>query len=546
MNGADLVAQRLRHFGVDRLFTLCGHGLDDLHDSCIRAGIRLIDTHNEQSAAYMAETDARLARRIGVCAVSSGVAHANGMTGVVNAYYDGAPLLLISGADQEATYGLGHFQELDQVAMSAPVCKYAKRISHVDFIGAAVDEACAAAISGRPGPVHLTIPMDVQAMNAVEGLPPTRLVSGEAETVGAGDPDRISAAVEMIDRSEKPLIIAGSGVYYSRGEAALAELASLREIPVAIPLWDRGAVLHPIPEFCGVLGSASGEPDLLADSDLVIMAGGRTDYRVGFLRPPAVNAEAKLIRVSVDADELGQGRIADLSILGDPASIFGQFNQRLSKTHSSWRQEARRRWEEFRSLFRDASPPSSPNRMNGRQVVETLRPFLKEETILLIDGGDIGQWAHMLLTDRYPGHWLTCGPSGVVGWGLPGAISAKLACPDRAVILLSGDGAANFTIAELEIASRHKTPIVMIVADDEAWGVTAAGQRRRYGKEVSSLIGPIQFDLVAQGFGIDGVRAADPAELESALSSALASDRPTLIHAPTVMWSPTDVVGRRG
>ncbi|MDP6439345.1 MAG: thiamine pyrophosphate-binding protein, partial [Candidatus Brocadiia bacterium] len=161
MNGADIVVRRLRLLGVERVFTLCGNGLDPFHAACDRAGMELIDVHNEQAAAYMADTHARLTKSIGVCAVSSGIAHANALTGVLNSYFDGSPVLLITGSSPLTNYGLGHFQELDQVALARPVCKYAERVERVDLVRHAVDEACAAATSGRPGPVHLTIPVDV-------------------------------------------------------------------------------------------------------------------------------------------------------------------------------------------------------------------------------------------------------------------------------------------------------------------------------------------------------------------------------------------------
>jgi acetolactate synthase-1/2/3 large subunit len=178
--------------------------------------------------------------------------------------------------------------------------------------------------------------------------------------------------------------------------------------------------------------------------------------------------------------------------------------------------------------------------MTGHHLIEGLRGVLTDETIFLIDGGNIGQWAHVLLWDRYPGHWLTCGASAVVGWGLPAAIGAKLLHPARPVLLLSGDGAIGFTITELETAVRHRAPIVVVVADDEAWGIVASDQKRSWGEPIASLLGPVDYARVAQGFGARGVTVSKPDQLAPAIREAFASGQPTLIEVPIALRAPTD------
>jgi acetolactate synthase-1/2/3 large subunit len=178
--------------------------------------------------------------------------------------------------------------------------------------------------------------------------------------------------------------------------------------------------------------------------------------------------------------------------------------------------------------------------MTGHHLVEALRGVLTDEMLFLIDGGNIGQWAHVLLWDRYPGHWLTCGASAVVGWGLPAAIAAKLVHPARPVLLLSGDGALGFTITELETAVRLRTPIVVVVADDQAWGIVASDQKRSLGEPIASLLGPVDYARVAQGFGARGVTITQPEELAPAVRAALASGETTLIEVPIALRGPTD------
>ena len=549
MTGADLLVQSLVDRGVRFISVLCGNGLNPLLVACHRAGVRLIDTRNEQAAAYIADAHARLTGQIAVCAASSGVAHVNAMTGVVNAYFDGAPMLLITGASPLGDFGRGTFQELDQVSMIRSVTKYAELVDRPEQIGVRVHDAVQAATTGRPGPVHLTVPKDVLSAE-VDPLTGVRVrgVAGRVHQCARGDPSLVGDAAQWLAEAQRPLVVAGSGVFYAQGQDALADVAHTAGVPVVVPIWDRGCIPTADGHFMGVIGAASGQPQLLGDADLVLIVGARVDYRIGYGRPPAIRADARIVRVDVDAGELHQGIDPDLAILGDPASVLSQLAEALrrrdARPHEAWLGEARQRLREFRSPWCDADPPATPP-LCGRHLVDALREVVTDDTVLLVDGGNIGQWAHMALCDRYPGHWLTCGASAVVGWGLPGAIGAKLTYPDRPVILLSGDGALGFTIAELETAVKHQTPFVVLLADDQAWGIVVSGQRESGGPDnvLASRLGPVRYDLVAQGFGARGVRVDQADQIAPALREGLRSDVPVLIHVPIVVRGPADRSG---
>ena len=309
------------------------------------------------------------------------------------------------------------------------------------------------------------------------------------------------------------------------------------------PIWDRGSVDKPLPQFMGVVGAATGGPNVLADADLVILAGVHFDYRIGYLQPPAVQAHAKVVRIDIDPAELCRGVKANLTIQGDPRSVLTQLldqaRRREMAPHSSWLEEARVRRRQFQERCR-AGRGRAPRGLHALDIIDALRDVLADETVLLVDGGNIGQWAHQVLFDRYPGHWLTCGASAVVGWGLPAAMGARLLYPGRPVILLSGDGAATFTIAELESASRQGLPFVVVVADDAAWGITLSEHVRAYGRGLASELGPVSFDRVAEAFGARGVRVSSTEEIRSAIARALSDNRVTLIHAPIVRSNPED------
>ena len=214
--------------------------------------------------------------------------------------------------------------------------------------------------------------------------------------------------------------------------------------------------------------------------------------------------------------------------------------QRLDcPTTDTWLAEAGRRRDAFRAKCL-AAADRLPAGMNASDVVLAIGEVLTDDSIMLVDGGNIGQWFHQLLLDRYPGHWLTCGASGVIGWGLPGAMAARALCPDRPIILLSGDGSFTFTIAELECAARQRLPFVAVVADDQRWGISATSHMQRYGQTLYTTLGPTRLDLVAQGFGCRGVRIEQAEQLVPELRAALAADRPTVIQSPIVPGSPAD------
>jgi len=506
MTAVEHFIEALRRHGVDWMATLCGFGLNPLYHAAKKAGIRLIDTRNEQAASFMADAWGRLTRRPGVCAVSSGVAHANALSGVVNAWFDSAPLLLISGGGPLRTAGLGHFQDFPQAAMAVPVARYCRVIDCPDRAVQILDEALEIASGPPPGPVHLTFPLDIQTA-VVEN--PVRCAARRALPSGGCE-----AVAESLAGAERPLIVAGSGVYYAGGGADLVDFSERCSIPLVVPIWDRGIVDRPCATFMGVLGAATGGPDLLGDADCLILAGAAADYRVGHLQ----RAGLRVVRL----DHGFQG----LRLL-------------QARPFTSWLEEARRGRDAFRLRVEQNGASQAERGLHAYHIMAALRQVLTDETVLLIDGGSVGQWAHQTLCrDRYPGHWLTCGRSGVVGWGIGGAMAARLAFPSRPVILLAGDGAFTFTVAELECAVRQRLPFVALVADDQAWGITKIGHVEEFGEAIASTLGPIAFDRLAETLGARGCRATAPDAILAELRKALEQDTVTVIHVPVTGGNP--------
>jgi acetolactate synthase-1/2/3 large subunit len=541
MNGAQWLVRLLQRWGVEQIFVLHGNGLFPLLDAFIDSDIQVVDVHNEQAGAYMADAWGAMTGRPGVVAVSAGPGHTNALTGLTNAWWDGRPALLISGCSPQETEGADTFQELDQVAMVRPVCKYAAKVHHIEALPQQTTNALTMAVSGRPGPVHLTIPHDVLSAEMDETrLPPQPIGLLQVRPQGAGDPRLVEQAVDLIAGASRPMMVVGSGAFYARAWGVLRAFAEATDIPILSHIWDRGCIEERIPQYVGVTRGGqftnSALPKL-AEADVVLVIGARIDYRVGRGRPPLFPAAARVIQVDVEPHEIGRNRIPEVGIVGDPRSVLGQITDQVLRRnispHRAWLAEVRAArqllLDKWAGLGHEEAWPLASIR-----ICREIKPFLDREVTFLIDGGNIGQWAHMALFDRHPSHWLTCGASGVVGWGLSGAIAARLARPEHGLLLLSGDGSAGFNLSEISTALRFGTPYVAVIAHDGAWGIVAEGQAD--GRRIASQFAEIRFDRVAQALGARGVYIEHAGQLGPAIAEGLQVNTVTVIHAPT-QWA---------
>ena len=536
MNGAQWVVRTLQDRGVECIFVLCGNGLSPFLDACIDSNMKVIDVRNEQAASYMADTWGRMTRRLGVVAVSSGPGHMNALTGLANSFWDGGPMLLISGCSSQHTRGMDNFQELDQVGTAAPVCKYAKMVRHVETLQHEVNTALSTAVTGRPGPVHLTIPADVFSAEVDESkllrqnLPPVEVVQR-----CPSDSDLTRDAVALLASAKKPFMVVGSGVFYAQAWDALAEFAELTNIPIVSHIWDRCCIEQAIPQYMGVTNADLNHAmSMLSQADAVLVVGARIDYRVSHGRPPGFSKDGKIIRVDMEPSEINRTVVPDIGIVGDPGSVLQQMVEEARRwdkwSNDGWLAEVRaerdgliQKWEKLG--HEDAWP------LPSIRICREIKRFLDRDVTFLLDGGNIGRWAHMILFDRHPSHWFTCGASGAVGWGLPGAVAAKLARPEHPLLLLSGDGAAGFTVTEIETALRFGTPYVAVIAHDGAWGIVADGQKD--GRHIASKFGEIRFDRVAQALGAESIFIEDAKQLGPSIEWGLQADTVVVVHVPT-------------
>jgi acetolactate synthase-1/2/3 large subunit len=540
MNGAHWLVESLKRRGVEYIFALCGNGLKPFLDACVDLNMPVVDTRNEQSAAYMADAWGRMTKRLGVVAVSAGPGHTNALTGLANAFWDGGPMLLISGCAGADTRGMGQFQELDQTSMAAPITKYARFVDRVEILEHELTNALSAALSGRPGPVHLTIPVDV--LSAPTPEPAVRRLTespgpiAQVNPRACGDPDLARDAVELLADAERPAMIVGNGAFYADAGDALARFADLTGVPIFSHIWSRGCIETPSPQYVGTTfgGATNGAFGSLAEADVALLLGAEIDYRIGYGRPPVFSDSVRFIRVDADPNQLLRPIEPEIGIAGDVRSVLEQMSE--AGKSREWRHQA---WLATMCERRDALLAKWAQRgreevcpLPSLRICREIQPFLDRDVTFLLDGGNIGRWAHMVLWNRrHPAHWFTCGASGVVGWGVPGAVAAKLARPDQPLLLLSGDGAAGFTITEIETALRFNTPYVAVVAHDSAWGIEA--DSRPEGRRMGTVFGEIRFDRVAEALGGRGVYIEHPKQLAPAIERGLGENTATFIHVPT-------------
>lgn len=534
MNGAQWLVKTLRDRGVENVFVLCGNGLDPFLKACNEFNIRLIDTRNEQSASYMADAWGRMTGKLGVVAVSSGPGHTNTITGIANSFWDGGPMLLISGCSSQNTRGLDNFQEIDQVGIVAPITKYATMVQHIAHLPYEVNKAISTAVTGRPGPVHLTIPADIFGAQVDESklrdMPPPAEVSYKCH----GDIDLIEDAVKTLSSAKKPFMVVGSGAFYSKAWNVLSEFAKLTDIPIVSHIWDRGCIEKAIPQYMGVTNDELNfAMRKFSEADAIIIVGARIDYRLSCGLPTGFPKNAKVIRIDAEPSEINRALIPDVGIVGNPRSVLEKMLEEAKDIrwdNTEWlaevieaKNELIHKWD---NLCHENVCP-----MPSLRIIREVKKALDQDVTFLLDGGNIGRWAHMMLFDRHPSHWFTCGASGAVGWGISGAVALKMARPNHPLLLLSGDGSAGFNVTEIETALRFKTPYVAVIAHDNAWGIVADGQGDAC--HVACEFGEIRFDKVAQALGAEGIYIDDPNKLAPSIQYGLKSDKVVIIHVPT-------------
>jgi thiamine pyrophosphate-dependent acetolactate synthase large subunit-like protein len=515
LTGSEILAKALKNEGVDDLFFLMGGPMLLAESSCIKEGLRPIDVRHEQSAAFMAQAYSRLLQKPGVCMAASGPGTINLTTGIANALVDCCPVVAIGGSSPIGMNGRGVFQEIDQLAIMRPCTKWADRIYKLKRIPEQVNIAFQKAMSGKPGPVYLDFPGDILYAKIPEEEIDWSL-SGRPllDARPLGDPDKVEALVDALSKAKQPIVLSGSGVIWSQAWGELQEFVEKAGIPFYTTPQGRG-VLPDDHEYSYMTMRSSA----FREADLIVVVGTRMNYIIGHGAPPRFNAAAKIARIDIDADEIASSpRKLDVGIVGDCKRVLRQLidasGTRINADQfSAWRKKLAD-GEAAKRQAPGANKPMDEMPIHPLRLCDEVKNFMRRDAILVVDGQEILNYGRQSMPTFVAGHRLNSGPFGTMGVGLPFGLGAKIAKPDKQVIVVHGDGSFGLNGLELDTAVRHKIPVLVVVSLNGGW--TADPDRDKPGRD----LGYTRFDKLAETLGCYGEYVERPDDIRPALDRA--------------------------
>lgn len=521
-HGGELVAQALSSQGVETIFTLCGGHIASIYEGCLNWDIKIIDFRHEQAAAHAADAHARLTRNIGVAVVTAGPGVTDAVTGVANAYQARSPLILLGGAAPLSTKGMGALQEIPQTGMFADITKASFTIEKTADIPERLADAFALALSGRPGPVFVELPFDI-LFNVID-TPESRPAA--TPEIVLPDPEKMRQMIALLRGAKRPIIIAGTQVYWDRAHEALRRLTD----QIAIPVYTNGAGRGTLPMTHPHCFKASRSA-ALKEADVVVLIGTPLDFRLKYGKKDW-NPDSKLIQVENDRDELNHNRKADVAMLANSRLVLEGLAEGLQGIRfEDWLKrvaelEGKKTAELSDWMKLDDVP------INHFRFGAAVNEIVDDDTIIIGDGGDIVSACAKVIDINRPGQWLDPGPLGCLGVGVPFAIAAQNLYPEHRVLVINGDGSFGLNGFEFDTAVRFDLPVVSIVGNDAGWGQIRGPQIRMVGPEraVATTLAPTRYDLIVSAMGGSGENVDQPAGLLPALERAFASRRPACIN----------------
>jgi acetolactate synthase I/II/III large subunit len=522
LHGGRLVARRLKAYGVSKLFTLSGGHLFSIYDGCRAEGIDLVDVRHESAATFAAEGWAKVTREPGVAALTAGPGVTNGMSALASAQQNHSPVLVLGGRAPAMRWGRGSLQEIDHVPFVRPLVKLAATAGSTAEIPGLIDDAWTVMQRDHPGPAFLDFPLDVVFMEAEEAPLP----DGRPAARARADAAQLDRAVALLRDADRPVVMAGTNLYWGHGEHALRALAEALGAPVFLNGLARGCLPADHPCFFSRARSAA-----LKEADVAIVAGVPMDFRLGF--GEAFGAETELVAVDLAEPERDHPRPVAAECYGDVAYTLEALAAATGPDRTGWLEHLRgietaKREAEREQLADDRSP------LHPMRVYAELAQVLDRDAIVVGDGGDFVSYAGRVVDSYAPGCWLDPGPYGCLGSGPGYALAAKLAHPGRQVVLLLGDGAFGFSGMEFDTLARHGVGVVGVMGNNGIWGLEKHPMEFLYGYSVAADLRPeTRYDEVVRALGGHGELVRTPAELRPALERALAATGPSLVNVLT-------------
>jgi thiamine pyrophosphate-dependent acetolactate synthase large subunit-like protein len=514
LTGSEILARSLKNEGTDILFFLMGGPMLLAEASCIKEGIRPLDVRHEQSAALMGQAYSRLLQKPSVCMAASGPGVINLTTGIANAFIDCAPVVAIGGSSPISQFGRQVFQEIDQVAIMKPMTKWADRVYNLKRIPEQVNNAFQKAMNGKPGPVYLDFPGDILYAKIAEEEVDWSL-SGRPLLAARpmGEEAKIEALALALKQASQPIILSGSGVIWSQAWPELTTLVESAGIPFFTTPQGRGVL--PDDHRYSYLATRS---TAFREADLIIIVGTRMNYIISHAAPPRFNPKATIARIDIDGEEIATApRKVDIGIVGDCKMVLQQLNRAIngvdSNRYAAWRnalaqQEAQKREAPGANKNFDEQP------IHPLRLCEEIKNFMQRDAILVVDGQEILNYGRQSMPTYAPGHRLNSGPFGMMGVGLPFGLGAKLAKPDKQVIVVHGDGSFGLNALELDTAVRHDIPLLVVVSLNGGWTADPNGDKP------GRNLGYTRFDQMAESLGCYGEYVEEPIAIRAALERA--------------------------
>jgi acetolactate synthase-1/2/3 large subunit len=533
-HGGRLVARRLKAHGVSKLFTLSGGHLFSIYDGCREEGIDIVDVRHESTAAFAAEGWAKVTRQPGVCALTAGPGVTNGMSAMASAQANHSPMVVLGGRAPALRWGQGSLQEIDHVPFVQPLCKLAVTPQNTDEIPTLVEDAFAAACAPHGGVGFVDFPLDYVFMDAPERMfeHPTQPASAD------GAADEIERVGELLSKAERPVIMAGTDMYWGHGEQALLELAQTLRIPVFLNGLARGCVPADHELFFSRVRSQA-----LKGADVAIVIGVPMDFRLGF--GGSFGEDTQIVVVDSVQPERSHPRAVAVECYGAiGATLEGIASAAGGKAlaSSAWIEGLRgaetERREGERAELEDGRSPLHPMRLYAE-----LQKVLDRNAIVIGDGGDYVSYAGRVIDSYEPGCWLDPGPFGCLGTGPGYALAAKLAHPDRQVVMLVGDGAFGFSGMEFDTLARHGVNVVGVMGNNGIWALEKHPMEFLYGYSVAADLRPgTRYDQVVEALGCSGELVERAEDVGPAIERAFSSGLPALVN---VLTDPTVVYPRK-
>ena len=528
-HGGQLAARALKAAGVECVFTLSGGHVMGIYDGCLDEGIEVVDVRHEQAAVHAADAWARLhPGKVGVAILTAGPGVTDGVTGVANAWRANSPILVFGGQGPFRQAGRGSLQEMDHVSLIRPISKWSGSCGETRRIAEYIELAVRTALSGVPGPAFLEIPMDILHgpvdLDAVP-VPPFR----DYRVASAAPIAVLEEAAQIIAGAARPVVMAGTALKWSEGGAALGAFLDATSIPCYVNGMARGEIPWDHPSFLSLT-----RKEALEAADVVILAGTPLDFRMKFGR--AIPADARIVQLDLDETLIGQNRSADVGLVGNLGANFEALLEVFKSTGVSVDASSQLATLSEREAELDAARRAELNSdetpIDPLRLCREIAEVVTDDMIVIGDGGDIVAQASKVIRVPRRGTWMDPGPLGTLGVGMPFALAAQKAFPDKRVLIVYGDGSFGLNGFEYDTAVRFGLPIVGVVGNDAAWGQMLRPQARLYGQDrvVATELNYTRYDKVVEAMGGHGEHVTQPDEIAPALRRAFDSGLPALVN----------------